>query len=60
MVRRALVMSAIVGTLLMLINHIDALLAGTMTNDRWLKVTLTYLVPYVVSTVSSVLALRDR
>jgi hypothetical protein len=59
-VRRALVMSAIVGTLLMLINHADAILRGTMTSDRWYSVLFTYFVPYIVSTISSVQAMRDR
>jgi hypothetical protein len=59
-VRRACVMSAIVGTLLMLINHGDALWEGGMTSGRWLRVALTYFVPYAVSTISSVLALRGR
>ena len=58
-VRRALVTAAVVGTILVLINHGDALLAGRMTVARTLKAALTVLVPYVVSTVSSVSTRRE-
>ena len=53
-VHRALLTAAIVGFVLVAINHGDAILAGTMTVDRTFKAALTVLVPYVVSTVSSV------
>jgi len=53
-VRRALVTAVIVGAVLVAINHGDAILSGTMTTDRTFKAALTVLVPYVVSTVSSV------
>ena len=48
----------VVGAVLILINHGDALAAGQVGPVRWLKMGLTLLVPYVVSTVSSVMALR--
>jgi hypothetical protein len=57
-VRRAVKMMAIVGCILALINHGDALVAGTMTATAWMKVFLTFAVPYCVSTISSVQALR--
>ena len=57
-VRRALKMMAVVGCILALINHGDALLMGAMTATAWLKVALTFAVPYCVSTISSVQALR--
>ena len=53
-VRRALITAAIVGAILVAINHGDAILSGTMTAGRTLKAALTVLVPYLVSTVSSV------
>ena len=56
-VRRALILAVVVGSLLAAINHGDAILAGAMTHGRWARVALTYLVPYVVSTISSVGAL---
>jgi len=57
-VRRALAFAVVVGSVLIAINHGDALLAGEVDGTRWLKMGLTVLVPYVVSTWSSVLAVR--
>jgi hypothetical protein len=57
-VRRALLFSMTVGPVLIAINHADAILAGAVDGVRWLKMGLTVLVPYAVSTISSVLALR--
>ena len=57
-VRRAIKMMLIVGSILALINHGDALVAGAMSSVEWAKVTLTFVVPYCVSTISSVQALR--
>ncbi len=59
-VRRALAFALIVGPVLVGINHADALVRGGVGARRWLQMGLTLLVPYVVSTVSSVLALRAR
>lgn len=58
-VRRGLICSAVVGTLLITINHGDAILAGDVTTDRVLRMALTVVVPYVVSVVSSVGAIRS-
>ncbi len=55
-VRRALAYGVIVGALLVAINHGDALLAGQMDVGRWLRAGLTVIVPYCVSTASSVAA----
>jgi catechol 2,3-dioxygenase-like lactoylglutathione lyase family enzyme len=57
-VRRALLMSALVGALLIAINHGDALRRGELDRTRVLKMALTLLVPYCVSTYSSVGAMR--
>jgi hypothetical protein len=57
--RRALKVATIVGSLLALINHGDALLAGTVTWQRWVQIGLTFLVPYCVSTFASVEAIRQ-
>ena len=57
-VRRALRIAVIVGTLLISINHGDKILSGSLQDGDWLKMFLTYFVPYGVSTVSSVAALR--
>lgn len=58
-VRRALKMSVIVGTLLMLINHGDAIWRRDVGGWRALRIVLTYLVPYTVSTLSSTAAIRS-
>ena len=55
-VRRATFIAVIVGHVLAAINHGDRIVTGTMTESDWLKVALTFLVPYSVSTVSSILA----
>ncbi|MFQ5491698.1 MAG: nitrate/nitrite transporter NrtS [Phycisphaerae bacterium] len=57
-VKRACAYAVIVGALLIAINHGDAILHGDVTGTRLLKMGLTVLVPYAVSTLSSVGALR--
>ena len=59
-VRRALAFAVVVGVVLIAINHGSALLEGDVSNGRLFRMALTVLVPYVVSTLSSVLALRDQ
>jgi len=59
-VRRALGYAVVVGAILIAINHGDALLRGELETGRLLKMGLTVLVPYTVSTLSSVSALRQR
>ena len=53
-VRRSLKVALLVGTMLALINHGDRLLAGSVDGEAALKILLTYLVPYGVSTWASV------
>tara|TARA_X000001036_G_scaffold384315_1_gene378245 strand:- start:235 stop:459 length:225 start_codon:yes stop_codon:yes gene_type:complete len=55
---RALKMASIVGIVLAIINHGDHILLGTMTATNWIKVLITFCVPFCVSTISSVLAIR--
>jgi len=55
-IRTALRFALIVGPILVFINHGDAIIAGTMSATDWLKSALTMLVPYTVSTLSSVSA----
>ena len=57
--RRALLFAVTVGPVLVAINHGDAILAGEVGSERLLKIGLTVLVPYAVSTISSILALRS-
>ncbi len=56
---RALGYAVGVGAILIAINHGDALLAGHVDGRRLAKMGLTVLVPYCVSTASSVGALRE-
>lgn len=58
-VARASRTALVVGSLLMLINHGDALLAGSLGLDRVAKIALTFVVPYGVATYASVQALRS-
>lgn len=58
-VKRALKVAAVVGTLLALINHADAVLNGTFAAKNTLQVILSYLVPYAVATYSAVGTLRE-
>jgi len=51
--RRALQVSAVVGTILFLINQLDVVLSGNVTPLVVLKIVLTYLVPFLVSTYSA-------
>jgi len=57
-VRRALGYAVVVGAVLVSINHGDAILQGDVDSGRLWKMGLTVLVPYAVSTLSSVQALR--
>jgi hypothetical protein len=57
-VRRATVVAMVVGTILVAINHGDAIVRGDLSMGRVLRIALTVLVPYCVSTYSSVSALR--
>jgi hypothetical protein len=60
-VRRALKVAAVVGTILLAINHGDRVVAGELGEREILKIALTYLVPYAVATYAAVGALRaDR
>ncbi len=56
---RALKYAVIVGAVLITINHGDAILNGDVGRMRLLKMALTVTVPYLVSTFSSVGALRQ-
>ena len=58
-VRRASAVAAVVGTILVLINHGDARLQGNLTWSRALQIALTLLVPYCISTYSSVAVLQE-
>jgi len=59
-VRRALMYAVVVGAVLIGINHGDALLRSEIDGSRLTKMGLTMLVPYLVSTLSSVGARREH
>ena len=50
--RRSLMVAIVVGTILNLINQGDALFGGRPIN--WLKLVLTFIVPYCVATYGAV------
>ena len=52
--RRASWSALIVGTILILINHGDAILKGEVDLTHILQMCFTVIVPYIVSTISSV------
>ena len=56
---RTVAVAIIVGTVLCAINQLDVLLAGRATGMTWLKVALTYLVPFLVSNYGVLSATRS-
>ncbi len=56
----SLKMSLIVGTILAIINHGPAITHGIFSQERYFQILLTYVVPYCVSTISSVKAIQNR
>ena len=59
-VRRALRYALGVGMLLIAINHGDAIVRGDVSLARALRMVLTMMVPYAVSTASSIGVTADR
>lgn len=60
-IRRAVIMALIVGTVLVFINHCNCcLINGTFGLGCAVKSILTFFVPYAVSTISSVLAIKGQ
>jgi hypothetical protein len=57
-VRRALKYAVVVGAILIAINHSDAIMRGDLPPARLFRMALTVMVPYLVSTLSSVEAMR--
>jgi hypothetical protein len=56
----AIKVAIVVGTVLALINHGPALLALELSRQQIMQIALTYLVPYSVSTYSSVKMLQNK
>jgi hypothetical protein len=59
-VMRGLKYGIVVGSILIIINHGNAMVAGTVDATRMIQMVLTVLVPYCVSTASSVGAVIDH
>lgn len=59
-VGRAVLMALIVGTVLVLINHGDHIHEEPVCDHFYAKCGLSYLVPFLVSLVSAMLADRKR
>ena len=57
-VLRSLRVAALVGSILIAINYTDRWLAGALTRADWIKMGITYLVPYGVATYAAVGAIR--
>ena len=52
--------SLFVGTILVAINHGDAIMNNELNLERVLKMALNYLVPYLVASYSAVKALQQQ
>jgi hypothetical protein len=57
--RRATKVALVVGVILALINHGHVLVSGEISARTWLQIGLTFLVPYCVSTLTSVEVIRQ-
>jgi len=53
-------MALVVGTLLAVINHGQAIITGHFTSDRLLPLLFTYCVPFAVAMYSQIQAKRER
>ncbi len=58
--RKTVRIALIVGTALFVINQLDVVLRGAATPVVWLKVALTYLVPFCVSNLGILIASRRQ
>lgn len=59
-VLRGLKYGAVVGSILVIINHGNTIVEGTVDTTRLIQMILTLLVPYCVSTASSVGAVMEH
>lgn len=56
--RRTLATAAVVGTVLFLINHLDAVLRGQASTSTWVATGLSYVVPFLVANTGLLVARR--
>jgi hypothetical protein len=59
-VRRGLKFAVVVGSILIAINHGDAIISGQLSSTNYVKMGLTVVVPYMVSVFSSVGAIVEN
>jgi len=59
-VRRGLKFAVVVGSILIAINHGDAIVSGELSSTSYIKMGLTVVVPYMVSVFSSVGAIVEN
>ncbi len=59
-VTNAIKVSLVVGSVLVAINHGDAIMNNEINLERALKIGLNYLVPYLVASYSAVKALQQQ
>ena len=57
--KRAIKVAVIVGTILAFINHGDTILAGDLTSVCWTKMALSTLVPYIVAPTTATLGIIE-
>ena len=58
-VKRAVIVAIIVGTLLAFINHGDRIISGDVTTDCWIKMIATCFVPFTVSMLTAALTVLE-
>jgi membrane protease YdiL (CAAX protease family) len=58
--RRTALIALVVGSVLFAINHLDEVLRGSATRVTWIKIAVTYLVPFTVSNLGLLVGSRVR
>jgi len=58
--RKTLLIALVVGTVLFVINHLDEVLSGKATRTIWIKIAVTYLVPFTVSNLGLLVGSRVK
>ncbi len=57
-IKRSIKVALVIGTILLIINHYDELVYGTLNTTNIVQIGLTYLVPYFVATFGSAMQAR--
>ena len=58
--RRTVAVALLVGTVLFAINQLDTVIGGRATPVTWLKIALTYLVPFCVANYGLLVGVRGE